>query len=110
MVNTFLKSCKGFVGSHGKNIVAAVALAMLSQAALAEVWGGDALCTIATNTKLTLAIVALVGLILFAIFAVLKKGEHLLEPLIAIVMILGIVALGSALIVKMGYTISCAGV
>jgi type III secretory pathway component EscS len=111
MVNTFLKNFKTALGNDWKRIATAVTLGCLASSAFAETaWGGDALCLVATNTKLTIGIAAVIGILLGGVMAMFKKGDHLLDTVITIVIVCGVAALASTIITKMGYAITCAGV
>ena len=110
MVNTFLKIFNSVVRKDWQKIAIAALFAVMASNSFAQAWGGDALCMVATNTKLTIGIAAVIAILLGGVLALFKKGDHLLDTVILIVMICGIAALASVLIGRMGYTISCAGV
>ena len=110
MESTFSKSFKTVVRNDWQKIAVAATLACLASNSYAAAWGADALCLVATNTKLTIGIAAVIGILLGGVMALFKKGDHLLDTVITIVIVCGVAALASSIITQMGYTVTCAGV
>ena len=71
-------------------------------------FGLDGLCFIAQNFKLTIGICAIIGVMCGAVFALLKKGDLLMDTVMGVVIVCGVVAIAVTMITKMGLTINCA--
>lgn len=115
MKTMFLSICKSAVDAKAAKVLVAVGFACLASSAIAQstgggtAWGGSALCMIANNTKATVGIAAVVGILIGGVMALFKKGDHLLDTVVSVCIVCGVAVLAVTIINQMGFTVACSG-
>lgn len=115
METTFLNIFKKRNAIKAGKYAALFALACLASSAYAQAagggtaWGGAALCMIANNTKATVGIAAVLGILIGGVMALFKKGDHLLDTVVSVCIVCGVAFLAVTIINQMGFNVTCAG-
>lgn len=114
MKSTFLNTCKAIMAHRAAKVLLSATVGCLASSAFAQAagggaWGGTAMCLIATNTKATIGIAAVIGIMIGGVMALFKKGDHLLDTVVSVCIVCGVAFLAVTIINQMGFTVNCAG-